>query len=617
MTTSSRRDFLKHTCGSTAALMLAGYTFSKPWKSRAASFPSLGKPAAPLRSIGCRNGVLVYDDGTEVALWGLNLQTALYWEYMARMKPCGIPLEAAALKKIADDNLAELVQMGANVMRIHLCPADFADAEGNLQDTIFLDLLDYTLARCHERGIYVYLTLINDMQYSYVKDSFITPRESGYHGRKIWLVEDNYIRKTERYIRALLTRQNHYTQRPYKDETAIAVIEIMNEPAYVSYQDMKTNPIYRFLDEKFQAWLRTHTTTASAETKYHEFRSDYVKRYINTMQQVIRSTGARQPVAWNLNWPNMIKGHEDVFQAVADSAVDVVSFCLYPGQSDVPDPYWKHPRDLSGKNYLPFLRANWQHHEQLRWLLDQRFAGKAKAVYEFETFFNQGSYLYPAMARLFRALGAQIANMWTYSLTPTAERIGGSHHLNLYCTPQKAVSFMIAGHVFTQTPRLAPYDFAGDDKLVFGDCAVSFQHNLSLCASADTLMHSHTLGDWQPLPMPPSVKRIIGCGNSPLVSYDGTGIYFIQISGDVLDLRINPDAKFIRPSWENPRGNPHERTCELDSATMHRMELHLPGWRDNLRLVCLDGDRATGTANHVSGGSFEIRPGHYQITRRQ
>ena len=43
------------------------------------------------------------------------------------------------------------------------------------------------------------------------------------------------------------------------------------------------------------------------------------------------------------------------------------------------------------------------------------YAGKAKTVYEFETFFNQSAYFYPIQAQYFRALGVQCASMWTYS----------------------------------------------------------------------------------------------------------------------------------------------------------------------------------------------------------
>ena len=70
------------------------------------------------------------------------------------------------------------------------------------------------------------------------------------------------------------------------------------------------------------------------------------------MCATVRATGCPAPVVWNLNWPRMINGHEDIFQAAADSAVDGVSFCCYPGQSDVANPFWANPADLSVNNYL-------------------------------------------------------------------------------------------------------------------------------------------------------------------------------------------------------------------------------------------------------------------------
>jgi hypothetical protein len=293
-------------------------------------------------------------------------------------------------------------------------------------------------------------------------------------GRKIWLVDPDYVRKTERYVRNLVERENRYAWRKYKDEAAIAVFEIMNEPGYVDYAEMGTEEAYAPLRQGFEMWRASKGLSDNLNLYYPLYRYEYVKEYVDRMCAAIRGAGAQKPIAWNLNWPHMIGGHEDVFQAVADSTVDVVSFCLYPGQEDVPSPFWNHPTDLSGKNYLPFLRRHYDEYRRLRWLLGKRFAGKAKAVYEFETFYNQTSYLYPAMARLFRSLGAQIAHMWTYSLTPTAEYLGGSHHLNLYCTPQKAVSFIIAEAVFAESPRYAPYDATGTDPVTFDHCAVSF-----------------------------------------------------------------------------------------------------------------------------------------------
>lgn len=306
----------------------------------------IGQPA-PLRPISCRNGALVYADGSEVALWGVNLQTALNWEYECRMKPCGIPLEAAALKQIADRNLDELVRLNAGVIRMHLLPSDFSDAEGNLRDSVFLDVLDYTIAGCRARGLYVYLTLMNTMGHFYFKDSFMAGRD-----HRDWIVDPALVDQSARYIRALLERENRYTKTPYKTEPAVAIFEIANEPDYVDYLALTSEPRYAPLRRTFAQWCAAQGCTNSPDLQYLAFRHDQVRAYLDRMCTVIRSTGSPKPIAWNLNWPQMVAGHEDVFQAVAESAVDVVSFCLYPGQADVQEPLLEPPGGLE-RTQLP------------------------------------------------------------------------------------------------------------------------------------------------------------------------------------------------------------------------------------------------------------------------
>lgn len=571
--------------------------------------PRRGVPPQ-MMPIVCRDGVLLYTNGTEVALWGVNLQTALSWEYNARLKNVGVPLEIDALKEIADRNLDELVRMRATVIRMHLLPSDFTDAEGNVVDSVFLDALDYTVAGCKARGLYVYLTLINEMGNTiYMKESFLAGRD-----RREWLTDPALVDKSARYIRELLTRENRYTKTAYKEEPALAVFEISNEPGYVDYVELGADPLFARHRQAFEAWCSAKGYAGHFNLHYSVFRYETVRATIDRLCQVIRDTGSAKPVVWNLNWPHMIQGHEDVFQAVADSTVDGVSFCLYPGQHDVQHPYWSNPADLSGKNYLPFLKTSHDEYERLGWALGRRFAKKAKLVYEYETFFNQSSYLYPAMARVFRALGVQIANMWTYSLTPAAERMAGSHHLNLLCTPQKAASFAIAGEVMAETPRYVPLGWARDDNLIFGSCAVSFTNNLSVWRSADTYMQSRASA-LEPGAPRATVRHVLACGRSPYADYDGTGLYTIEIGSDAVELEINPDAEFVWPPWKGNRKGPWGRVTKLDSATQHRFVLRHPAWSGAVRVWRVEGGRRTAVVCESNAPAFVSQPGHYRIER--
>jgi hypothetical protein len=433
--------------------------------------------------------------------------------------------------------------------------------------------------------------------------------------RREWIADPALADRSARYIRALLERQNRYTKTAYKDEAAIAVFEIANEPGYVSYAALGSDPLFAPLRQRFEAWCLEKGYAGNRNLHYGVFRYELVRAYVERLCGVIRGTGSAKPVVWNLNWPQMIQEHEDVFQAVADSTVDGVSFCLYPGQSDVPEHYWQHPADLSEKNYLPYVERSGREYERLGWALGARFAKKAKLVYEYETFFNQSSYLYPALAALFRSLGVQMACMWTYSLTPAAELMAGSHHLNLYCTPQKAVSFAVAGEVLSATPRFTPVELRdGGDAAFFGACAVSFTDKVSVWQTPDAYMQTRATA-WSPFSPNPGVRHIVACGTSPFVTYGGTGVYTVEIGAEAVEVEINPDSEFVLPPWKGNRKGPPQTVCKLDASTPHRFVLRHPEWQNAVRVWRVEDGQPKEVG--VAGGraSFEARPGHYRIER--
>lgn len=568
-----------------------------------------GKAAAnpkPLRPIACTDGVLCYRDGGEVALWGVNVQTALSWEYNGRLKPSGVPLEAGALKKITEQNLDQLELMGAQVIRAHLLPGDFTDGEGNLRDTIFLDVLDHLVTQCRQRGIYVYMTLVNDMKSSHCPDSFMVGKD-----QRQWLFDGAFVVRMERYIQDLLRHRNRYTGTAFCDETAIAVFEVMNEPRYLSYSEIAGETGCTPYREAFETWCADRSIKDYSSTYFRAYRYELVRKVVDRLAGAIRGTGSSKPVVWNLNWPQMILEHEDVFQALADSSVDAVSFCCYPGQRDVPTPYWNHPMDLSDRNYLPYLRDCYAKYEQLRWLLGERLAHKAKVTYEFETFYNTTGYLYPVIARLFRSLGSQMAMVWQYTLTPAATYCTGSHYLNLEGSPHKAVSFRAASRAFSEIPRYAAYDTEAKTVMTLGHWAASFDQKLCVFSDDRSLIHSGSF-EKTPVPLGTQVQEIIGCGTSPLAGYQGTGAYFLHVNGDHIDLQIMPDVTYLRPLWSGRGRPPWIPACEFQSQTPHRFSLHLPGWEGKLKIRSLSGKEGD---IQTSDGTFEIAPGSYRIDR--
>ena len=286
-------------------------------------------------------GRLYHPNGEELALWGVNLQPMLSWEYNSMMKKAGIPKDARVWKKMTDKSLDELQLLGANYIRVHLTPGDFTDASGNLVHTIYLDLLDYLTAEAPKHGIYICYAFFNHMGISEVAESFM---ETSYkianvagrpkdlkkkHHKALRMFESNFFEASKNYIQNLLNRINPYNNKTYNSDTNIVAWEIMNEPVFFKRDNLKTYPQeYR----RYQSWLAEKGVN-DIDKNYFEYRKKRVLQYINEIHDAIRKGGAVVPVIWSLNWHRFRNGHEDIFEAVAESKVEAVAFCTYPGQN--------------------------------------------------------------------------------------------------------------------------------------------------------------------------------------------------------------------------------------------------------------------------------------------
>ena len=550
-------------------------------------FINIACAADHFQSIAAKDGRLFYSDGSEVNLFGVNFQPMLSWEHGARMHNQGvlIPLKAQDLKQVADSSFDEIQLLGAEIIRIHLHPADFTDAKGNLVQTIWLDMLDYTISQAQNRGIYIYLTLLNHLdhdgtQFPYDRKSFAAK-----YTRDQWMLHHEAISATRLYISQLLNRRNPYNGQLYKSHAALAVLELINEPAYHQFEKWQLDNRDGTRDQ-FDQWMCTNT-----------------KGYIDQFVSLLRTEGITQPVVWNCGWARLIAENQAAFRGISESNVDAVSFCLYPGQSDLKVPFWENPENLSDRNYLPYIEQCSDNEDWLGWLRSDAFKGKAKLVYEYETFCNQSAYLYPAMAEFYRSVGAQIATQWTYGLTAYVEYLGGSHVFNLKTTPRKAASFMVAKQQFKDVPTTYSYESRSsavlhDGHLIYSGWSDNDDWSLSV------------LGKDRKSPL-----TLTGVGNSPFVNYEGSGLYSIESSENGgLRLTILPDVEFIRPHWkEVHNGKP---VVKLDSTNTHLFELSLPDFVDTCWIYRKEGWRWKFIESVNGGVRFDAQPGEYLIEKR-
>src|SRR5204863_353510 len=167
------------------------------------------------------------------------------------------------------------------------------------------------------------------------------------------------------YLRQILQHVNPYTGVALKNEPAILFIELVNEP-----------------------WHHPEDPAGSI-------------RYINALTGAVRSTGCDKLVFYNVSQDFRIAA------AIAGSRAQGVTFGWYPSGLNA-------GRELEGN----FLRAVDAFPDMLR----PELARLPRIVYEFDTPDLRTGYLYPAMARTFRAVGAQFVAMFAYDMLRTAPR---------------------------------------------------------------------------------------------------------------------------------------------------------------------------------------------------
>lgn len=547
-------------------------------------------------------GRLYFPDGKELSLWGVNFQPCLSWEYNQRLKKAGIPLTSPDLKRVTAESLDEIQQMGVNVIRCHLTPVDFTDANGNLVQNVRLDVLDYMVAEASKRNIYVYITLLNHMNSADKSSSFLSGVDP--EKRQPMIFDKQMVAKEKHYIIQLLNRTNPYSKQTYKSMDKIALWEILNEPAfsYFTESEFESSP-YK---NDFISWKGAKKSNADKKELFSEYQDKVVLNFINDMYSTIRSTGAQQPVVWNCNWSSFPKSNKDLIATAAKSRVEVVSFSVYPKQGN--------ENDLSKVDFSNFFAKSYESEDNLKWTLSSAFKDKAKVVYEYDANRSQNSTTYPIEALLFRSLGAQSATMWTYSLAESAPYISGDHFLNLTCTPAKAASFVVAHQLFTNTPLYTPFDTKSVNEQISEDFAISKAHDLSLFASSDKLCYTGDITAWCPVKISNSVTEIAGRGNSPLVSYNGTGMYFIKEKDNDLFITLEPNSMWLSDPWL--RNKKAQLVTELDYTASNILTIMLNRWNKGPFILyrILNGERLKmkelSTLKEIT-----ITPGNYVIVR--
>lgn len=428
-------------------------------------------------------GVLRWqDDGSEVALFGVNYYPPFHWNFRD-IRALGLSHE-----KVIEQDLAHFSRLGLDVLRLHCFDREISDREGNLLENEHLRLLDFLIAGAKARGIHTVLTPIAWWGVPGESPGFSTAFTMQQ------MTTDPAARAAQRnYLGQFVRHVNPFTGMACKDDPAVLCFELINEPHYPE-------------------------GTTDAE----------VTGYINALADAVRASGSRKPVFYNA-WA----GRQ---AAVRDARVEGATFGWYPTGLVA-------GRTLA-RNFLPAVDhyggGSWNppmHADEFR--------KKAKMVYEFDAADIGGSHIYPAMARAFRSGGAQVATQFQYDPLPLAPCNAGwqTHYLNLAFAPHKAVSFLIAAEAFRRLPRCGDHgEYPRSAR--FGPFRVSHEEDLSEMVTESEFLHSNTTRTVPPSPQ--RLTRIAGCGSSPVVDYPGTGAWFLdRVDDGAWRLEVYPDAVWV------------------------------------------------------------------------
>lgn len=494
-----------------ATALTAGHYYKVTWNK---STKTLKFEESNLSStVYVDNGTIRWKkDNSEVKLFGASYTIMSAGEYRAANNLGHTTLEQKYA--MINEDLDHFKRMGFDALRLTFY-GDYenSDASGNLEENEHLTLLSYVIKAATDRGIYMLLSPIVDYNSQWPENTYSDyvddggtgmARTYGDDGRwKLLFTEQSAHSVACTYLSQLMNYENPFTGHQIKNEPNILFIELMNEPAYAS--DM--------LDY------------------YDSYETSY-KAAINSFAATVKNTGCQKPLFFNVS-QNM-----NVWSIVQQSDADGGTFAWYP-------------QSISNNHRVEGNGLLWVDRYEPTLNITSNFNfTKPRIVYEFDTADNSDGYMMPAMAREFSRQGMQFASIYSYDMLRTAPYnvANRTHYFNMVYTPQKAVSAMIAAQVMKQGVSGTNSYYPSNS--TFGNFSVDYEQRLSML---DDGTHYYYSNNTLTSPADAStIEHIAGCGSSPVVGYDGTGIYFLdKVDDDTWTLEVYPDITEVSDPFAN------------------------------------------------------------------
>ncbi len=210
-------------------------------------------PAGKDGFIRVQGGHFVKPDGERIRFWGVHLTD---WS------PGSIELPS---KEDTPMWARTLARFGVNIVRLHFIDkwAPTGITDGSKEDTRSfdpqqLDRLDFLVAELKKNGIYMDLNL--NVGRAYKEGDGVADAARLQWAKGLTLYDKRLIELEKEYAHNLLTHLNPYTKTEYRNEPAIALVEMLNENGIGQGFRPPTQFYASELDALYNNWLKDRLT---------------------------------------------------------------------------------------------------------------------------------------------------------------------------------------------------------------------------------------------------------------------------------------------------------------------------------------------------------------------
>ena len=230
----------------------------------------------------------------------------------ARFYGANVCFSANYMDHAQSDRLAEeFASIGYNLIRLHHFDRDTSDRSGGTSTRMkaeFKDRMDYLIAACRKRGIYVTLDLFisRHLEKGELRE-FPGEKVDRTRVKGLVFVSDDAMRNWQTYAANLLSAVNPYTGLAWKDDPAILNLDLINENAI--YWTSLVNGTKEVYERKFDTWLKRHNFQPAYLDRgryWTRFLMEVYPAGYAKMRDFLRSIGVKQMLADQNHGTNII-----------------------------------------------------------------------------------------------------------------------------------------------------------------------------------------------------------------------------------------------------------------------------------------------------------------------